>query len=281
MVPLVLLCFLWPMPLPARTPNEAAVQAAQAYSRHSALEIRQAAEAAALEQTQEIPVAVQAINAATAQFAAESSTDARAIDGEQQRERVVVLRMQEAIREARNRSLKEVVETAEAWLRKQADVQILQLEEPELQRTLDEEHRAEEVRRQATGSVEVAAAAAQEMLELARQARRVANSLQEAHAQDNATAAAQRNRMAAALATQSLRLARLAGTRVLEASELASASLETAKTAERTAAQALDTARRNSARLAALKARALAAFREASGVGFAQRRAVLAAAAAA
>jgi len=272
-----LLAFLYVFSAPSRslaqTPGEAAAVAALDYVEKHEGEIGEVAREATKAQVKKNWPVLLPVNATFEQAVVpEITSSAQAATAERQREATVVTQMQDMIVKAKAAAMPIVAKTAEEWARSQALREVYTVEEPELDRVVSEGQRAEDNRQNATVTVEVAAAIAVKMVQLAREAQEVAKHLRGVHADGRASTVKEQNDFAEAQAEQSMRLSKLAQKVLQEANATASEALVKAEEAESKAQKALETARSNTLRIQSLKLRAQHTFQQAAGAALVQRK---------
>lgn len=270
---LVLLCAFSEAPRGlAQTVDEAAAAAALEYVEKHQGEIDEVAKAAADAEVKKNRPVLLPVNASFEQAVqAQVATSGQAAAQERQREAAVVAQMQDMVLKAKAAAMPGVVQTAEEWARNRASREIYTAEKPHLDRVLSEVQRAEDNRQNATVNVEMAAAAALKMVELARDAQEAVKHLRSVHADDRANTIKEQNDDAEAQAEQSLRLSKLAQQVLDEANATASEALAQAVEVESQATKALNTARSNTMRIQQLKLRAQRTFQQAAGTALVQR----------
>lgn len=182
---------------------------------------------------------------------------------ENERQATVVNRMLETIKEAQEMDTTDMEKEARLWGKSQAENEVVGLSGSFVEKAWVEEKKAEELRKESTKYTQAAMLVAAKMVQVAREAKQVAEDM----ARDNATAVIEsvdaENQVALSQAKQSIQMSVMAKQMVEQADRLARSALSRAMSAEASAMQALSTARRNTRRIAKLKARVQAALQKA------------------
>lgn len=188
----------------------------------------------------------------------------QAVKAEEDWESEAVARMRQAMKEAVDLSMRNVVSTADAWARSNVQAELYNATRQYLDGTMQEEVRAEALREDALAMSAGAATAATKLVQIGREAKELSESLSEAHAEGLAKAVDQDDAVWLSKASTARQLMQLSAEALTKASKLADVALSQAKQAEAIAAKALREALTNADRLKEMERRAVNAAAAAS-----------------